>query len=335
MISRPLLALLLALAPLSTAQAGSDLGAPTLRRSTVVTGEIVRVGDLVENAGRAEDVPIFRAPDLGTTGFVRTIKVLEALQAHDLIVVETSGIAEIEVTRMARAITPRDIEARVVRAFAGQYGLGDGKKLTITFDRDPRPLFVEPTATEELQVSRSSYDPRTGRFDVTFSIPGSAVAARTPLRYTGTLIETVEIATLSRPLGRGEIVKSSDVTIERRPKAEVMSDVLVRVDEVAGLSARQALRAGVPLRRNDLMKPEVVKRDETVTLIYEVPGILLTVRGKALETGSEGDVINVQNVQSKRTLQGTVTGPGRVTIAATTLSFTTAAGAANTPQQSE
>jgi flagella basal body P-ring formation protein FlgA len=38
------------------------------------------------------------------------------------------------------------------------------------------------------------------------------------------------------------------------------------------------------------------------------------VRGKALDNGTEGDVVNVMNLQSKRTLSGTVTGRGQVSI---------------------
>jgi flagella basal body P-ring formation protein FlgA len=45
-----------------------------------------------------------------------------------------------------------------------------------------------------------------------------------------------------------------------------------------------------------------------------VPGITLTARGKALESGGEGDIINVLNPQSKRTVQGVIIGPGRVDI---------------------
>ena len=41
-------------------------------------------------------------------------------------------------------------------------------------------------------------------------------------------------------------------------------------------------------------------------------------RGKALESGAEGDMVNVLNIQSKRTIQGVVTGPGRVTVMAGT-----------------
>jgi flagella basal body P-ring formation protein FlgA len=65
------------------------------------------------------------------------------------------------------------------------------------------------------------------------------------------------------------------------------------------------------------MKPELVQRNETVTLIFEVPGIMLTVRGKAMEAGAEGDLVSVLNPQSKRTVQGTVTGMGTVTVVAT------------------
>jgi flagella basal body P-ring formation protein FlgA len=41
-------------------------------------------------------------------------------------------------------------------------------------------------------------------------------------------------------------------------------------------------------------------------------------RGKALESGAEGDTVNVLNEQSKRTLQGTVTSVGHVTMMART-----------------
>jgi flagella basal body P-ring formation protein FlgA len=63
------------------------------------------------------------------------------------------------------------------------------------------------------------------------------------------------------------------------------------------------------------MKPEIVRQNEPVTLVYEMPGIVLTVRGKAVNSGSEGDVVNVINLQSNRTIQGTVVEPGRVKVA--------------------
>jgi flagellar basal body P-ring formation protein FlgA len=40
---------------------------PTLRHAATVSGDIVRIGDLIDNAGAVADAPIFRSPDVGTT----------------------------------------------------------------------------------------------------------------------------------------------------------------------------------------------------------------------------------------------------------------------------
>jgi len=103
------------------------------------------------------------------------------------------------------------------------------------------------------------------------------------------------------------------VVVERRPKAEAGVDAAAR-DRAVGMQARRQLRAGQAIRIADLVKPDLVQRDQNVTLVYEAPGIYITMRGKALENGTEGDVVNVMNLQSKRTLSGTVTGRGQVSI---------------------
>jgi flagellar basal body P-ring formation protein FlgA len=87
------------------------------------------------------------------------------------------------------------------------------------------------------------------------------------------------------------------------------------VTEVLGRAARRAVRSGQGLRIADVMKPELVQRGEMVTLHYEVPGITITMRGKALDSGAEGESVNVLNELSKRTIQGVVTGSGHVTMA--------------------
>ena len=46
----------------SPAQAEQPAAGPALKREVIVTGELVRIGDLVENAGAVAEVAIFRAP---------------------------------------------------------------------------------------------------------------------------------------------------------------------------------------------------------------------------------------------------------------------------------
>jgi flagellar basal body P-ring formation protein FlgA len=147
-------------------------------------------------------------------------------------------------------------------------------------------------------------------------LPGSTVARQSSMRFTGTAVETVEATILTGTLNRGEAIKSSDVITERRPKAEVGGDSII-VESAIGLALKRPLRSGTVLHTTDLIKAEVIQRDEAILIVYTVPDVVLTVRGKALESGGVGDLISVLNTQSNRTVQATVTAPGRVTIAAT------------------
>jgi flagellar basal body P-ring formation protein FlgA len=313
---RTTLAVLLALTAPATAQVTGSLGpaSPLLKSSVTVTGEVVRIGDLVDNAGTAAQIAVFRAPDLGTAGTVSTAQVLQAVRAHAVIGIDTAGISEVLVTRASRVITGKDVEARISEAIALQLGLSGDSEIAARLDREFRALHVEANATAPLQITRLSFDPRSGQFDALLEVPGSTVARNTRLRFSGKAMETVEIAALTRPLTRGEVVRASDVVMERRPKSEAGTDVAGQAGRIVGMALRRAMRAGQILRQADLMRPELVQRNENVTLVFEVPGIMLTSRAKALETGAEGDLISVVNVQSKRTVQGTVTGPSTVTV---------------------
>jgi flagella basal body P-ring formation protein FlgA len=84
------------------------------------------------------------------------------------------------------------------------------------------------------------------------------------------------------------------------------------------MAARHELRPNQPLHAADLVKPAVVQRNDTVTIIYRAPGLVLTLRGEAQEAGALGDSIGVLNAESKRIVQAVVSGPGRVTVNAVT-----------------
>jgi flagella basal body P-ring formation protein FlgA len=315
-------ALATALLAVTTATASAQIrddviATPVLRANVAVAGDLVRIGDVIDNAGSSGKIAIYRAPDLGTTGTLSTAQVLTALRAHQVIGVDTRDVREIQVTRLARTLLPREIELAVASTLEHRYGFGDAANLSLSFDRDLGDIKLEAANSGAMQPASVRFEPRGNRFDVTLEIAGDNVAAPTRLRFTGTVIETVEAAVLARGVERNEVIKSSDVVIERRPKAEVGADPASR-DRAVGMQARRQLRAGQAVRIADLAKPDLVQRDQSVTLIYDSPGLYLTVRGKAQDSGTEGDVVNVLNLQSKRTVAGVVTGRGQVSIAVAT-----------------
>lgn len=286
---------------------------PSLRSEAVITGEIVRIGDLIDHAGIVASAPIFRAPDLGSTGTVSADAVLEAVRKHALVGVDARDVRDVVVTRASRTIPASAVEDAISRTLATQYNIGSNKDIAVTFAREMRALYVEPSAKGDLRVAHIDYDLRSGRFDATIEIP-SAGGKRTVVPISGRATATVEVATAARTIDRGTVLKDADLIMERRPRTEIGRDIITKPGQAVGLAVRSNLQPGHPIRSAELMKPDLVQRNDMVTIIYEVPGVMLTIRGKAAEGGAEGDVINVLNEQSKRMLQGVIVGPGRVAI---------------------
>jgi flagella basal body P-ring formation protein FlgA len=316
------------------------IAAPVLRAHVAVTGNVVRIGDVIDNAGPAAKIAIYRAPDLGTTGTLSTAQVIATLRSHQVIGVDTRDLSEISVTRLARTFKSGDLELEIARALEHKNGLGNAADLAMTFDREVENVRLDASNTGALQMTSLRFDQRGNRFDIAFEIANENLTTPTRLRFTGSVVETTETAVPTRTFERGEVLKPADVVIERRPKAEAGGDLATR-DRAVGMQARKQLRAGQPLKLADIGKPDLVLRDQNVTLTFETAGLYLTIRGKAMENGAEGDVVNVVNLQSKRTVAGVVVGRGQVAVttpklpvvaeaSATLLSNDTTASIANT-----
>jgi flagella basal body P-ring formation protein FlgA len=278
--------------------AGTASAVPAMKAEATITGDTVRLGDLIDNAGPAAGIPVFHAPDLGASGTIQAHRVLEVARQNGIAHLDTRGLQEVSIFRAARMIPLADLEAAVAEAAVRHLGLASAADVSIRFDRDARAIQIEPGAVEAPRIVRFAHDAHTGRFEGIVEVPGSLSLRRNPVRLTGSLVETAEIVVVARALGRGETLRESDILVERRPRAEIASDTVTKSSAVLGLAARRALRAGQTLRPADLMKPDLVGRNEIVTIVFEVPGITLTARGKSVDAGAEGYTVCLLNLQS-------------------------------------
>ena len=134
-------AVLAATAGTALAQSEKDVvTGPVLRASITVNSDIVRIGDVIDNAGSAAQIAIFRAPNLGTTGSVPTSQIISALGSHQVIGVDTRNIREVSVTRSSRTVSAKDIEQRIAQVLEHRNGLGDADNLSVSFDVDVREI---------------------------------------------------------------------------------------------------------------------------------------------------------------------------------------------------
>ncbi|MEJ1160995.1 flagellar basal body P-ring formation chaperone FlgA [Prosthecomicrobium sp. N25] len=285
---------------------------PTLRAAVTVAAELVTIGDFFDNAGPLADRAIFRAPDLGTTGTVPAWRVLAEARAAGLREASEGLLVEVSVTRSAREIGAGEIQSLVAAALARQMGVADARELQVTFDQPLEPRLADERSPAPVRIASVNSVPGNGRFEALVLIDKGAAPER--LRLRGQATEVVDTVVLTRPLARGEVLRAEDLVVQRVPKRQAGANRPAAVEDFAGLAARRALRAETPLTAGDVQQPLLVKRGETITLVYQSPGLVLSARAQALEQGSLGDVITVLNPQSKRTVVGTVSGPGRVTV---------------------
>ncbi|MBP1178826.1 flagellar basal body P-ring formation chaperone FlgA [Methylobacterium sp. PvR107] len=281
-----------------------------LRGDVTARGDVLTLADLIEGAPSTLAArPLFRSPALGATGTIQTRRIVEAATALGLTGLETGGRLQIAVQRAARRLGPPEIEAALKHGLETGYSL-DPRTVAVRFDGDGPTLLAPVDLEGQATALDLSYDPRSRRVAGLVSL-GERQAS---LRVSGVVIEMREVAVLARALNRGEPVREGDLTLERRPRDAVAADAQASASAILGEVAQHALSAGTVLRVSDTAPPELVARGENVTIVYETPSISLQMRGIANESGRIGAVVNVVNVTSKKVLQTTVIGPGRVSV---------------------
>ncbi len=286
---------------------------PRLRAAVTVHGALVTLADLVENAGEAGDVPVFRAPEPGTTGTVRADRVLAAAAGNGLADVVSGGILSVSVTRAGRIISAQEVSDTIAQRVAASGSSRGGADLDISIDGYNEPVAVESTATAPLSIADMQHDSRTGRFSALLKVSDSEVLAA-GIRVSGRAVEIVEVPVLVRTVERGETISPTDLAIERMPRHTVRGDVQTDPGAIAGMSARRRLPAGSALSDDVLMEPLLVQRNGMVTIAFSVPGLTLTTRGRSLANGTRGEVVKVFNIQSGRTIEAEVIGTGVVAV---------------------
>jgi flagella basal body P-ring formation protein FlgA len=116
-----------------------------------------------------------------------------------------------------------------------------------------------------------------------------------------------------RTLRVGALVTAADV--ELRPLVEHRAaGVATSLAEVVGKEVRRNLYVNRPIMTEDLGAPTVVHRNSLVTLAYASGSLELTALGRAIDSAGLHELIRVVNIDSRVTVVGQVTGPGRVRV---------------------
>ncbi|WOS42968.1 flagellar basal body P-ring formation chaperone FlgA [Xanthomonas rydalmerensis] len=122
------------------------------------------------------------------------------------------------------------------------------------------------------------------------------------------------VLVLARGLSAGETIGAADIVPEKRDAARIVGAAMTEPEMAIGQVARRTLPAGTLLSTTDLVAPRLVRRGDNVALVARSGGLEVRMAGRALGDAGENERVTVENLSSRRIVQGTVSQNGDVLV---------------------
>ena len=164
------------------------------------------------------------------------------------------------------------------------------------------PSHAEPVSIRVLRP-RSGITPGPRRFFIAVRA-GQHEIKRTWVQAEVRVFDHVVVT--SRPLANHESFTSDNVRIERRELRSLAVRALTALDDVLGKQAGHMIPINEIVTASMVKQPRVVRRGGGITMLFETGELRIAARGKALQPGSVGDVIQVKNASSGKVLEGQI-----------------------------
>lgn len=132
------------------------------------------------------------------------------------------------------------------------------------------------------------------------------------LLVRGTLSLQARVPVTRAKLMAGSLIQPSQLQWQQRKLIPSDGDLLMSMESIAGQRARRGIRAGSPIKAQQLMPPLMVARGQQVVMVARGDSFAATTSGVALEGGSEGEVIRVKNSRSGKIVSARIVATGKV-----------------------
>ena len=109
-----------------------------------------------------------------------------------------------------------------------------------------------------------------------------------------------------RQLDHGTVITREDIAVQKRDVATVAGKFAGNVKDIVGKQARTTIRANSVVRPDLVEKVPLIKVGQMVTIVAENEVMKLSVAGRARNSGAEGDIIMVQNLNSLKAIPARV-----------------------------
>lgn len=270
--------------------------AATPKRHVTITTDHITLGDVFHDIKDNSNYVLAPAPRPDVTLTWDAFTLNRIAKAFDL-QWRANALDQITIRRLGNIVTEKMLEDAILRSFGGDNNMDlefVGADTEIILPHD-----IEPTLT----IVTSSYNESRQTFSATLRTADDKVR-----NLSGISHQLITLPVLKTPVRRGDTITRNMVKQISIRENYVTNNMVLNTEKLVGMTPRKILRANVPVTFQQLDKPTMIKRGDLVTMQLKHGPINITALAKAMESGTDGDIIRLMNVDSKRTLEAEVTG---------------------------
>ncbi|MBW3542025.1 MAG: flagellar basal body P-ring formation chaperone FlgA [Planctomycetes bacterium] len=316
-----IVAVLLAFA-LAPAQAASV----RFKRTVAVASSIITLADVAEIADddadareRLANVQLVPSPAAGETLSLRFDVIRARLQAHgvNLAQLDFSGPSVVDISRTSAPATPdkaadiaqwkrRRAEETAVAAVTAHVQQLEPRlgRVRVAVEIDTADIETLATSESRMWSARGAGPPWDAPQRITLRSAGDANGGR-EIMVTCRLTPLPYVVTAASALPRGRRLTRADIAWSQVESAD---DAFTALDDLLGRETTRTVRAGEPIRPDDVRNVPLVRVNDIVTVSSRRPGVLVRRQLKARADGGMGEQIPLVTFDGRQSIVARVTG---------------------------
>jgi len=284
--------------------------AASLKSVAVISDNTIKLGDLFDNLPHNAEYVIGPAPQPGKDMTLNARTLYRIASALDLSWRPSSTTDQIIVRREATVVPYELIESKLRnnlknQGVSGRYNINLSTKkpaIVLPFDMD-----------ENVEISSLSYDRNKDYFKATLVAPSVDNPVQR-IKVSGIIDRLVTVPILSKNLRNGDVIGDGDIEMIEISQNDLQHNMVTNKEKMIGMTPRRIAYAGKFVQDGTLIKPQLVQRGESVNITFTEGSLVLSAKGKALQSGAKGDIVRVTNANSSRTVDAIVSGSHQVIV---------------------
>jgi len=175
--------------------------------------------------------------------------------------------------------------------------------------------FNKLALNNHLTLEESELDTKTRRFNIIYKYHDETNDLNNyNIKLSGVYNPSVDVPVLNVSKNRGSIIKESDITYIKLEKRRVRNNITTDIQDIVGKELTRSIRENTSISTRYLQKPQIVKKNDLITVLYQTKTIEIKTLGKAMESGGIEDVIKIKNLKSGSIIQAIITKKGNAIV---------------------